>query len=77
MLEFIQWLLSAAIVLLMPKCPLCLAAYIALGTGIGLSLAAANYLRTTLLIIACLSLAYLTLQLIFRWRQRSLARLPR
>jgi hypothetical protein len=33
----------------MPKCPLCVAAHVALWTGLGLSLAAATYLRWSLL----------------------------
>jgi hypothetical protein len=36
----------------MPKCPLCLAAYVALWTGLGLSLAAATYLRWALLLVS-------------------------
>jgi hypothetical protein len=43
----------------MPKCPLCLAAYVTLWTGLGLSLAAATYLRWSLLIASAAVLLYL------------------
>jgi hypothetical protein len=44
---------------LMPKCPLCLAAYVALWTGLGLSFAAATYLRWSLLLVSSAVLIYL------------------
>jgi hypothetical protein len=44
--------IPVAILAVLPKCPACLAAYVALGTGIGLSLTAATYLRL-LLIVVC------------------------
>jgi hypothetical protein len=44
----------------MPKCPLCLATYVALWTGLGVSLAAATYVRTTLLLVSAAVLVYLT-----------------
>jgi hypothetical protein len=43
----------------MPKCPMCIAAYVALWTGVGLSLAAATYLRWSLLIASAAVLVFL------------------
>lgn len=45
-------LLSSLTLLLMPKCPVCLAAYVTLITGLGVSTAAATRLHTGL-ILAC------------------------
>ena len=43
------WVGSAAGLALMPKCPACIAAYLALGTGVGISISAAGHLRTALM----------------------------
>lgn len=52
-------IVSLGVLILMPKCPACLAAYVALGTGIGLSFSTATYLRTAAIVICTLSLAIL------------------
>ncbi len=57
--------LPAAVLLALPKCPMCLAAYIA-ATGIGVTVTAAFYLRTALLALCAVTLAHLALQLLRR-----------
>ena len=48
---------SAALVLL-PKCPACIAAYVAMGTGFGLTLTAAMYVRMGIVSLCVIALAY-------------------
>ena len=57
--DLIGWIAPSAIIALIPKCPACLAAYIALWTGLGLSVAAAANLRLLLIIVCVISLIFL------------------
>lgn len=47
--RFIKPVLPAFLLAIVPKCPFCLAAYVALGTGIGLSVTSARFLHVFLL----------------------------
>jgi len=58
-LHFLSWLLPSAILALLPKCPMCLAAYAAVWLGLGLSLPAAAQLHTLLIILCLAALAFL------------------
>ncbi|MDW5264129.1 MULTISPECIES: hypothetical protein [Acidobacteriaceae] len=69
----VEWIIPAAILALLPKCPLCLAAYLVLATGVGLSMSAAIYLRTTIVTLCVASLLYMTARSIQRARQLKLA----
>lgn len=60
------WLVSGGLLLLIPKCPVCLAGYIAAFSGLGLSVPAASGLRWTLLAICMSSLALLSFRLVRR-----------
>jgi hypothetical protein len=54
-----RWLVPGAILALLPKCPACLAAYVLLWTGIGLSMRIAGIVRTGLLVLSIAVLAWL------------------
>ncbi len=64
--EIFAWGLPGAILVLVPKCPACLAAYITLWTGLGLSLAPATYLRRVLLFVCVASLLFLIVERLAR-----------
>jgi hypothetical protein len=61
-----QWLFPTALLVLMPKCPLCVAAYIALFTGIGVTAATGRWIQILLLVFCLSSLAFLAVR---TWRR--------
>jgi hypothetical protein len=64
--EVSAWVLPSTGLVLMPKCPACLAAYVALWTGLGLSLTVASYLRWGLLFLCVTALLFLTMRRLAR-----------
>jgi type III secretory pathway component EscS len=46
----------ALILILLPKCPMCVAAYVAMFTGIGLSMEAATWLQETTIAVCVLAI---------------------
>jgi hypothetical protein len=67
----IQWLFPTALLVLMPKCPFCVAAYVALFTGVGVSVSTARWIQILMLVLCLTSLVYLAVR---HWRIHHRAR---
>lgn len=62
--SFARAIVAGGGLILLPKCPACLAAYLAVVSGIGISLTAARFLQAVLLLICIASLAYFAVKAI-------------
>jgi hypothetical protein len=58
----IQWLFPATLLVLMPKCPMCVVAYVALFTGMGISVSTARWIQIVMLAFCLASLAFLAVR---------------
>jgi len=60
--EIAGWIVPSATLFLLPKCPVCVAMYVALFSGVGISVASAAHLRTSLLVLCVAVLVGLALK---------------
>lgn len=58
------WLVPGTLLALLPKCPMCVAAYVALGTGFTMSYASAHMLLRIVTVICIGALAWCAVRLI-------------
>lgn len=64
--ELAGWLIPGATLVLLPKCPVCVVAYVALFSGVGISISSASHLRTSLLVLSLAALLSLSLKRLCR-----------
>jgi thiosulfate reductase cytochrome b subunit len=69
------WALPSVALALVPKCPMCIAAYLAIGGGLGVSLSTAAHLQTALMWLCWSTLLLLTVRLVMRFTTRRRGRM--
>ena len=67
--EVAGWILPGALLALMPKCPMCLVAYVALCSGLTLSVSSAHILMRTLTALCIGTLALCVARRVLNCRQ--------
>lgn len=65
--EAAGWIVPGATLALLPKCPACVAAYVALGSGVGVSFTTAAYIRTSLVVVSVSILVFVAARRGVRW----------
>lgn len=63
------WIVPGALLALMPKCPMCLVAYVALCSGLTISCASAHILMRTLTVLCISTLALCVVRRVLNCRQ--------
>ena len=56
--DSIRCVVPGAVLILLPKCPVCMAAWISVATGFGITVSAAGYLRISMIIVCVATLLY-------------------
>lgn len=64
--ELAEWLLPGVILAMLPKCPLCVMAYVAMATGIGISFSTAATARILIVAVCVTALAYVAAKYVYR-----------
>jgi hypothetical protein len=64
--EITSWLLPSAMLALLPKCPACVVGYVALVTGLGISVTTAAHLRTIFVVLCMVSLGFVAARRLWR-----------